>query len=69
MRNVTLKAAIRWAYHVFNFQVSGPDWIGYERYDIVAKAAGPVPEDQLRLMAQALLADRFKLTLHRMPKR
>jgi len=65
MRNVTLKGAVRWAYHVFNFQVSGPDWIGYERYDIVARSAGPAPEDQLRRMAQALLSDRFRLTLHR----
>jgi uncharacterized protein (TIGR03435 family) len=68
MRNVTLKAAIRWAYHVFNFQVSGPEWMGFERFDIVAKSAGPVPEDQLRLMAQTLLADRFQLKLHRVTK-
>jgi bla regulator protein BlaR1 len=33
-------------------------------YDIVAKADHPVPKDQLRLMLQSLLADRFKLTLH-----
>jgi len=33
-------------------------------YDIVAKAEYPVPRDQLRLMLQSLLADRFKLSLH-----
>ena len=48
MRNVSLKSAIRWAYHVFDYQVSGPDWLGTERYDIVAKAAGPVAEEELR---------------------
>jgi uncharacterized protein (TIGR03435 family) len=34
-------------------------------YDIVAKADHAVPKEQLRLMLQSLLADRFKLTLHR----
>jgi uncharacterized protein (TIGR03435 family) len=68
MRNVSLKAAIRWAYHVFSFQVSGPDWLGGDRFDIVAKSAGPVPEDQLRLMCQTLLADRFQVKLHRVSK-
>jgi uncharacterized protein (TIGR03435 family) len=68
MRNVSLKSAIRWAYHVFDYQVSGPDWLQSERYDIVAKAAGPVAEDQLRTMLQALLAERFKLELHRQTK-
>jgi uncharacterized protein (TIGR03435 family) len=68
MRNVSLKSSIRWAYHVMEYQVTGPDWLGFERYDIVAKANGPASEDQLRLMLQALLAERFKLTLHRETK-
>ncbi len=68
MRNVSLKSAIRWAYHVMDYQVSGPDWLGFERYDIAAKAGEPVPEDQMRTMLQALLAERFKLTLHRETK-
>jgi len=34
-------------------------------YDIVAKAEQAVSKDQLRLMLQSLLADRFRLTLHR----
>ncbi len=37
-------------------------------YDIVAKADHPVSKDQLRLMIQSLLADRFKLELHRESK-
>jgi uncharacterized protein (TIGR03435 family) len=64
MRNVTLKAAIRWAWHVSEYQVTGPDWLDSERYEIAGKAAGPVTDDQLRLMMQALLRERFKLTLH-----
>lgn len=68
MRNVSMTSAIRWAYGVQDFQVSGPGWLATERYDIVAKAADTAPEDQLRLMLQALLADRFKLTVHREQK-
>ncbi len=38
------------------------------RYDIVAKAEREVPRDQLLVMLQSLLADRFRLTLHRESK-
>ncbi len=43
---------------------------GSERYDIVAKpeGEGDVTPDQLKPMIQALLAERFKLTLHRETK-
>jgi len=68
MRNVSLRSAIRWAYHVFDDQVSGPDWLALERYDILAKSAGVVAEDQLRSMMQALLAERFKIELHHQTK-
>jgi len=37
-------------------------------YAIVAKSAQPVSKDQLRLMLQSLLSDRFKLTMHREAK-
>lgn len=68
MRRVTFKACIQWAYHVFEYQVSGPGWMDLERYDIVAKASGPANEPELRVMLQALLAERFHLTLHRETK-
>lgn len=68
MRNVPLKSCIQWAYHVTEYQVSGPDWIQSGRYDIVGKAAGPVTEKQLRPMMQALLAERFKVELHHLTK-
>jgi uncharacterized protein (TIGR03435 family) len=45
--------------------VIGPDWINSEVYDIEAKAESPATEAQLKLMLQALLAERFKLKLHR----
>ena len=45
--------------------VSGPDWIESEVYHIEAKAEAPTTQAQLKLMMQELLADRFKLKLHR----
>jgi uncharacterized protein (TIGR03435 family) len=68
MRNVTLAASIRWAYHLNPYQISGPDSISTDRFDIAAKAGSPAPESQLRLMLQSLLGDRFKLTFHRQMK-
>jgi uncharacterized protein (TIGR03435 family) len=68
MRNVSMRSCTRWAYHVLEYQVTGPDWIGSERYDINAKAGGEVPEEQLRLMMQSLLTERFKMTTHRQTK-
>jgi bla regulator protein blaR1 len=41
-----------------------PKWVTSDNYEIRAKASGPVTKDQLRLMMQALLADRFKLAIH-----
>src|ERR1039458_5463378 len=40
MRNVSLKSSIRWAWHVSEFQVSGPDWLDSERYEIAGKEIG-----------------------------
>jgi uncharacterized protein (TIGR03435 family) len=68
MRHVTLKTCIAWAYHVFEYQVNGPEWIGLEHYEVAAKAAGPATEPELRAMLQTLLADRFQLTFHRQTK-
>ncbi len=66
--DITLNDCIGAAYGVKFYQISGPDWLRSERYDIVANAASPVPKDQLMRMLQTLLADRFKLTFHREEK-
>jgi uncharacterized protein (TIGR03435 family) len=65
MRNVGLREAIIWAYKVSPFQMSGTEVPETEHFDIVAKAAGPAKTDEMRPMLQALLAERFKLALHR----
>jgi len=62
-----LSVIIRWAYDVLDVQVTGPEVLN-ERFDIIAKADGPVAEPELRKMMQALLKDRFNLELHRQTK-
>lgn len=42
-----------------------PDWVASEGFDITARAEGKPNEDQLRVMMQSLLADRFKLAIHK----
>jgi uncharacterized protein (TIGR03435 family) len=64
----TVKSLLISAYGVKSYQVSGPAWIDTERYDIVAKVPQGAGKDDVKLMLQNLLADRFKLTLHREKK-
>jgi uncharacterized protein (TIGR03435 family) len=78
--SVTLRMLIRTAYGVEDSQILGaPNWLNSEKYDIearmdsaVADGLRKISEDQRnvekRRMLQALLADRFKLMLHRETK-
>lgn len=68
MLNVTLRRAMQSAFKVNSYQVTGPAWTEEERYDISAKAADAVPEEELRLMLQRLLEERFHLEFHRQKK-
>lgn len=63
--NVTLKACIAAAYRIKEYQISGPDWLTSERYNLVAKLPEGASSGQVPEMLQALLAERFKLKLHR----
>ena len=56
------------AYKVKPHQISGPDWLNIDRFDIVAKIPDGVDKEKVPEMMQALLADRFKLTFHREDK-
>jgi uncharacterized protein (TIGR03435 family) len=64
--NVPLRLLLRQAFNVQESQIiGGPDWIGSDRFDIVAKAPeGPFTADVMRPMLQSLLAERFKLVVH-----
>lgn len=61
----TLAHAILWAYDVKFYQISGPQWIWQDRYEIAGKTEQRAAVEQLHTMMQALLAERFHLALHR----
>lgn len=64
--NQTLQHLLMLAYDVKDFQISGgPGWINSDHYDVEAKAEGTATRDQMMPMLRTLLADRFKLALHR----
>jgi uncharacterized protein (TIGR03435 family) len=64
----SLADLIRVAYKVKSYQVQGPGWLTNERFNIVAKLPDGAKEDQVPEMLQTLLAERFKLTIHRQSK-
>ena len=61
----SLRDYIRRAYRLKNYQISGPDWLASERFDVDAKLPAGGTPGQVPEMLQALLADRFQLTTHR----
>jgi len=63
--NVTLKRVISLAYRPVQEFVGGPDWINTAHFDIDARAEGNPSQDQMFEMLRTLLADRFKLVVHK----
>ena len=68
--NVPLVTYLTFAYKINNsewdaFTAQLPKWVLTNRYDIQARAEGTPSKDQMRLMMQSLLAERFKLAVHR----
>jgi Protein of unknown function (DUF3738) len=60
--NASLRSLIKMAYGVRDFQISGgPGWLDSDKFNINSKAEGNPSEDQVRLMVQTLLSNRFKL--------
>lgn len=62
---MSLKDLIQQAYDVKPFQVSGPDWMTAQRFDVVAKLPEGATKEQVPHMLQALLAERFGLAVRR----
>ena len=66
MKNATMADLIRTAYGYDPDKIlGGPNWLELDRFDIVAKMPEDTTPDDRKLMLQALLADRFKLVLHK----
>ncbi len=67
--NITLHLLIAIAYKFDSRLITGgPPWLDSDKYDVSAKMPPGTPKDQVPAMLQALLADRFKLALHRETK-
>ncbi|MGA3019155.1 MAG: TIGR03435 family protein [Bryobacteraceae bacterium] len=64
-KNVTLRILLARAYSMKDYQITGPDWLETEGYDVMAKVPAGVPQDQIPAMLQTLLADRFQIKLHK----
>jgi uncharacterized protein (TIGR03435 family) len=69
LHNASLWTIIAWAYHLTNpnYQLVAPsnEKLLWDDYDIQALAPGSPGDDDLRMMFQTLLEDRFQLKVHR----
>jgi uncharacterized protein (TIGR03435 family) len=65
---VSLADLIVQAYRIKPYQLTGPDWMKQQRFDVTAKIPDGASKDQVPEMLQSLLADRFKLAVRRETK-
>jgi uncharacterized protein (TIGR03435 family) len=66
LRHATMLELIKTAYGVDTGEVfGGPSWLEWSRFDLIAKAPPDTAPQTVKLMLQALLADRFKLVVHK----
>ena len=69
MTSVTVAGLAAFAYDVPAYRiVGGPEWVRQDRFAVEARAAMEVPLEQMRVMVQSLLGDRFGLRIHREPR-
>jgi uncharacterized protein (TIGR03435 family) len=66
--NMSLSNLVYMAYDLKRYQYSGPSWMDTERFDVTAKIPEGATREQFRVMMQNLLAERFKLVVHREKK-
>lgn len=63
---MTVRGLVRQAFGLKLYPLSsGPDALSTDRYDVIAKVSPAASKEQRMLMLQALLAERFKLVVHR----
>jgi len=67
-RNCPISWVLSEAYDLKTFELAGPGWLDNARFDFMAKIPPGTTKAALRIMLQNLLADRFKLTIHREKK-
>jgi len=67
--NISMKNLIAMAYRIDGDRIlGGPDWLDSQMYDLSAKLPPNTSKSQVPDMLQALLAERFKLGVHRESK-
>ena len=66
--SLSLKDYIAMAYDVSPQRITGPEWLPRLRYDVAATIPDGVPQSRTNEMLQRLLADRFKMVVHREQK-
>jgi uncharacterized protein (TIGR03435 family) len=63
---ITARGIILEAYHLALYQLpGGPSWLDSDRFELEAITETRADENQMRRMLQSLLAERFKLVIHR----
>ncbi len=61
----SLRDLVMQAYEVKPYQVTAPDWMAAQRFDVLAKMPDGATKEQVPAMLRTLLEDRFKLVAHR----
>lgn len=69
IRNATMVDLVRIGYGYDADKVlGGPNWLELDRFDVIAKVPADSTLEAQKLMLQALLADRFRLVVHKETK-
>jgi uncharacterized protein (TIGR03435 family) len=64
VRMASLSFLIQWAYDLKFYQISGPEWLKAQFYEVQASSAAGSSVKELRGMMRALLAERFRMVVH-----
>ena len=71
LRYYTMRQLVALAYREIlsdEFLTGGPNWLDSDHFDLVAKTAPGTALDEMRVMLQRALEDRFRLAVHRESK-
>jgi uncharacterized protein (TIGR03435 family) len=63
-QGLPLRILLSRAFNVKDIQISGPDWLDTERFDVIGKIPSGVSRDKVPAMLQALFVERFKIAFH-----
>jgi uncharacterized protein (TIGR03435 family) len=65
LRHASMVELIGTAYGIDTEKVlGGPSWLEFDRFDVIAKTPSATSADNLKLMLQAFLSERFNLVVH-----